>query len=432
MGTTIATSSPLRRLLPWIGLAAVAGLLALQSDRLTDPAVLGLHDYVAYWSAGRLNALGSNPYSPEQLLPVQQAVGWDEGWPNIMYYPPWALPVVMPFGLIPYGLSRLLWLILHLALVLFCADRTWHLYGGRPPYRWHKKGVWNPTSCAKGVESAQGQGSRHLFCAQPRYRWLACAVALTFVPTLIALRMGQIGPLMLLGVAGFLCLEQKQRDWLAGAALVLAAIKPQLLYLFGLAVVVWAVDRRRWAVLAGGVMAGLTALGVALAANPHVLEQYRYALANPPSGNITPTLGAMLRLLLGEDKTWLQFVPTVIGIAWFAWYWHRHRRNWVWVEQAPLLLMASFLTTSYGSWVFDLVILLVPVLQMARWAADSGQRRAMAVALASYVAIDGVALVMNLRGATYPSFIWMTPAILVCYVMARGLISPQPRLAPAR
>ena len=31
----------------------------------------------------------------------------------------------------------------------------------------HKKGVWNPTSCAKNVESAQAQGSRHLFCAKP-------------------------------------------------------------------------------------------------------------------------------------------------------------------------------------------------------------------------------------------------------------------------
>jgi hypothetical protein len=30
-----------------------------------------------------------------------------------------------------------------------------------------KKGVWNPTSCAKTVQSAQGEGSRHLFWAKP-------------------------------------------------------------------------------------------------------------------------------------------------------------------------------------------------------------------------------------------------------------------------
>src|SRR5438067_1951620 len=65
-----------RRLLPWLGLAGVAGLLALQADRLTDPATLGLHDYVAYWSAGRLNALGQDPYSPPGLLALQRTVGW--------------------------------------------------------------------------------------------------------------------------------------------------------------------------------------------------------------------------------------------------------------------------------------------------------------------------------------------------------------------
>src|SRR5438132_2046302 len=30
----------------------------------------------------------------------------------------------------------------------------------------HKKGVWNPTPCARNVAPAQAQGSRHLFCAK--------------------------------------------------------------------------------------------------------------------------------------------------------------------------------------------------------------------------------------------------------------------------
>jgi hypothetical protein len=241
-------------------------------------------------------------------------------------------------------------------------------------------------------------------------------LALSFVPALIVLKMGQIGPVLLLGVIGFLYFEKRGFDWLAGAALVLPAIKPQLVYLFGLAVVLWAIDRRRWKVLGGGVGAALAALGLALVFNPQVLDQYRYALANPPSANVTPTFGAILRLALNENQTWLQFVPTVIGIAWFPFFWFHQRRAWKWENQAPLLLLISFLTTAYGAWVFDIVILLLPLLQAATWVVRDNDRCMVSFALAGYLIIDGVALAQNLAGVTYPAFIWMTPAILVFYL----------------
>jgi hypothetical protein len=359
-------------------------VVVLQASRLNVLASLGLGDFIAYWSAGRVNALGENPYSWEVLLPLQQDLGWPESFPNMMYYPPWTLALVMPFGVLPFSLSRLLWLVLHLGLVVGCTDWLWRYYG-----------------------------------APPKYRLWAWVLALAFVPTLIVLRMGQIGPLLLLGIVAFLYLEKRSLDWWAGAVLVLPAIKPQLVYLFGLALLLWAVDRRRWRVLLGGVLALLAAVGIAMLTNPQVLNQYRYALTNPPSGNITPTIGAFLRLAFGEDQTWLQFVPTGIGLIWFPFYWLRHRRTWAWEEQAPVLLLVSFLTTSYGAWVFDLVILLVPMLQTAVWAFSRGERRVVHLALSCYLAINGVALAMNLGEASYPAFIWMTPALFLSYLALR-------------
>jgi hypothetical protein len=376
----------LRRLFPFAGLLAAGLILASQTSRLQALGTLGLHDYVAYWSAGRLNAQGTNPYAPEALLAVQRAVGWDEDWPNIMYYPPWTFPFIMPFGLLPYGISRLLWLLANIAISLFSADWAWRYFDG-PPAR----------------------------------RWVAWLLAFIFVPTLIVLKMGQIGPLLLLGVVGFLQMEKQGKDWLAGVFLVAVAIKPQLVYLFGLAVVFWAIDQGRWRVLAGGVAAGVVALAVALAANPQVLWQYGYALQNPPSGNITPTLGALLRMAIDEKQAWLQFVPTAIWLLLFPLYWRKVRTHWNWGEQAPLLLLASFFTTSYGAWVFDLVILLVPILQTAVWAIRSPTLQLARWAVAGFLVIDGLALLMNLRGATYPRFIWMTPAILASYLVARWL-----------
>jgi hypothetical protein len=182
-------------------------------------------------------------------------------------------------------------------------------------------------------------------------------------------------------------------------------------------------------VLGGGGLALLAAVGIAMLANPQVLSQYRYALANPPSGNITPTFGAFLRLAFGEERTWLQFVPTAIGLIWFPVYWLSHRRTWTWEFQVPMLLLVSFLTTSYGAWVFDLVILLVPILQAAVWACSDRERRLVQLALGCYVAINGAALAMNLGEASYPAFVWMTPAIFVSYLALRRMRLGAPGVA---
>jgi hypothetical protein len=381
-----------RRLFLCVGVGAVTLAIAVQAGRLTDVSALGLGDFIAYWSAGRLNAHGHNPYSPEALLPIERDQGWAEDWPNIMYYPPWALPLVMPFGLAPFNLARLAWLITEIAVVAFCIDLIWRYYGG---------------------------SSAH--------RWLALALGLGFVPTLIALRMGQIGPFLLLGVVGFLFCQKRGFTWLAGACLVLAAIKPQLVYLFGLAVVVWAIDRRHWRVLAGGVSALVAAVAVAVWCNPHVLEQYRFALSHPPSGNITPTLGALLRLAFGHELVWLQFVPTVFGLAWFPLYYVRRRADWKWEEQAPLLLLASFLTTSYGAWVFDLVVLLIPLLHACVLIVRDGRTWLAGCAITGFLIADAIALTLNLGGAAYLSFIWMTPAILAGYLLLKTFCVPRLR-----
>lgn len=377
-----------RAALTWVGLAAVIGALAWQGARLPDVRALGLGDFVAYWSAGRLNARGEDPYSPAGLLPVQQEVGWTEDWPNIMYYPPWALALVMPLGLLPFWTGRLIWLLVNLGLVLWSADLLWTYFGG-----------------------------------PRRLRGIGWALALSFIPTLIALRMGQIGPVLLAGIALFLVAERRGWDWLAGAALALPAIKPQLVYLFGLAVLTWALDRRRWRLILGGVVAMMAMTATAVAANPQVLSEYRYALANPPSGNVTPTIGALLRLAFGEDRTWLQFIPTAVGLAWFGWHWTLWRADWRWDRQAPVLLLASFLTTAYGAWVFDVVVLLVPLTQGAVWLVGGGGRRAASLALLAFLAFDGAALAMNLGEASYPAFIWLTPVILGGYLVVRHTVA---------
>jgi hypothetical protein len=331
------------------------------------------------------------------LLPLQREIGLPGDEPKPMFYPPWAFAILMPFGLLPFGLSRLLWLVMNLGVVLFCADRLWRYYGG-----------------------------------PPQYRWLAWLLSLAFVPTIMVLKIGQIGPLLLLGIAGFLHFEKRGQGFLAGAMLALAALKPQLLYLFGLAVLFWAVDRRRWSVLVGGLTAVAAGTAIACCCNPSVLGQYLEAAGHPPVENITPNIGALLRMAIDQQQAWLQYLPTLAGLVWFPFYWFRHRQTWKWEEQTSLVLMVSFLTTAYGGWIFDVVVLLLPVLQTAVWALQSRQPRIVVLAGVSYVAINGGALAMNLldpdgQTITLPWYMWVTPALLVCYLVLAWRIKQEQR-----
>ncbi len=387
MKPTSPPRNSLRRALVWAGLGLTVVALVFQADRFTDPHLLGFGDFINYWAPGRLNAQGSNPYASENLLPLQKEIGLPGDESKPMFYPPWAFTLIMPLGLLPFGLSRLFWLVLNLGAVLFCADWIWRFYSG-----------------------------------PVQYRWLAWLLSLAFVPTIMVLKIGQIGPLILLGVAGFLNFERRGQGFLAGAMLALVALKPQLVYLLGLAVLFWAVDCRRWSVLLGGVTAIVAGTAIACCFNPSVLGQYLRAAGNPPLENISPNIGALLRLAIDQKQPWLQYVPTVAGLVWFPFYWSRHRQTWSWGEQAPLVLMASFLTTAYGGWIFDVVVLLLPVLQAAVWVCQSRQPQTAVFAVASYLAIDGAALTMNLldpdgQTITLPWYMWVAPAILFCYLI---------------
>ena len=174
--------SPFRIILVGTGMLLTAALLIQQLGRLlADRTIMPPDDFVEYWAAGRLNAQGENPYDGAKLLPLEKEAG-RETFPVdssgheaavMMWNPPWTLPVVMPLGLLDARVGQLLWLLLNLGVIVFCADWAWRYYQG-------------PAA----------------------YRWLAWALAFTFVPTFIVLRAGQIGPLILLGIVGFLHFER--------------------------------------------------------------------------------------------------------------------------------------------------------------------------------------------------------------------------------
>ena len=389
-----STRLGLRSVLLVAVLLAAVGFIGWKCARLfADPSFFPPDDFVEYYAAGRLNVLGQNPYDGDLLLPLERAAGRDTDEPVMMWNPPWTLSLAMPIGLFEPSSARvaqLLWLAVSLALVIGCADQLWLAYGGP-----HSR------------------------------RWVAWLAAMCFAPTLFVLQAGQIGPFILLGITGFVLAERAGRFWLAGACGVLMAIKPHLVYLFWIALTVWAVRRPlpdRWKIIAGGLLVGLIATAIPLACNPHVLGQYWDAMTHrTPEHWKSPTLGSLLRETFGQDQFGLQFVPTLIGLIWLAAYaWTNRGRDWDWLDQMPLVVLVSFATASYGAWPFDLVILLPAVIQIAARLARTGDSRGIVLGIALFVAINGAALAMNRLQVTSDRFVWMAPTILVAYVLFRS------------
>ncbi|MFC2029555.1 glycosyltransferase family 87 protein [Chloroflexota bacterium] len=326
----------IRRLVMIVAGAGVLLALCLRGlgDYESGFPPLGSTDFVQYWSAARLLVGGGNPYDPATLFSMEQSVGWPQPEPLLMWNPPYVLALVLPVAYLPFNLATLAWLSLQFGLILGSGVLLWRYF-------------------------APDDG---------RY-WIGLLAGLAFVPALFSLRLGQISPWLLVGVVGFLWAEHSRRDFLAGSALALLMIKPQVTYLFLLAALWWAWRDRRWRVLAGGLGAMLAASGLVFLVSPGIVANYLAAAARPPLYWLPPTVGTWLRLLFRPAPSWLQFLPSVVGLLGLVvWLWKR-RGPWSWRSVTGPLLLASSLTTSYG-WTFDQIILLpvvVDLISRLRW-----------------------------------------------------------------
>src|SRR6266550_3482752 len=254
-------------------------------------------DFVEYWAASRLFWYGGNPYSPAELMTLQQTAGWNGAAPLIMWNPPWSLLFTLPFGLVEYATSQFLWLLVHVILILYSAQQLWRIYG----------------------DNARSS----------RLPWI---LALTFVPTLFVLIIGQITPLVLAGLTLLLYAERKQRLWTTSASLLILSIKPQVLYLFWIVFALWLLEKRPWRVVWRAALVGLAAGLVPVLFDPNIYSQYLALYGVPtvlkPMDWPVPTLRNVIRVFFDIDQMWLQLAPTILAILWAVYYWQRHKHQW--------------------------------------------------------------------------------------------------------
>ena len=369
------------RILLWIAASAIVfTMIWLGTDLVTEPDWIIGDDYVEYWSAGKINITGGNPYDPDQMLSLQLSTGKAHSLPVMMWNPPWMLTIAMPFGVIDYPVSRSIWLFTFVLLIFLCVNSLWTYFGG-----------------------------------SEKTRDISWIIAFTFYPVLEALKSGQANPLLLVGVTGFLLSIRKKRFFLAGIFFSFLILKPHLLYLFGLAVLMWVIRERRAFVFLGTLTSLIFGTLVAWYVNPQVINQYIFAIQNyPPTDWVTPTIGGILRILIAPDLIYLQFLAPILGLIWFVYYWIKHRKSWNWSKEAPMLVLVSVFTAAYG-WSSDQIVSVIAVVQIGVLLIQAGITRASIVVAISYLAINILAFLVS--GNAIILF-WLAPALLIWYLGA--------------
>jgi hypothetical protein len=347
-----------------------------------------INDFIEYWTATRLLLQGGNPYSPTELLAAQRTLGWAEAEPLMMWNPPWTLSFTLPFGLVDYETAQFVWFLSH-ALILFVGSQVlWKIYGG----------------------SAR----------KSQYPMIA---VLSFAPTYFALLLGQIGPLVLLGLIGFLASVKRNAWVLAGASLTIAAIKPHLLYLVWLALLFWTVKEKKWQPGIAFLAAGISFASLPLLFDREVYSHYFELLDRGgvvrPLEWATPSLGTALAQLFAVADAWIRWLPGLAGTVWLFWYWSRRNRQWDWMRELPLLLPVSIATASFA-WTFDHIVLLPAVVQAAVWISQCEAKRKRATFIGMHVALAVTLVLMKIFVRNDFWYFWAAPAYLLLYLYARA------------
>jgi hypothetical protein len=301
-----------------------------------------------------------------------------------MRNPPVAFFLALPLGLVSPKTGLILWLLVLLASLSVSIWIIW-LLNGRPDSRFHLLGY-------------------------------------AFAPALVCLMAGQFGIFLLLGVVFFLYFHRSS-PFIAGAALLLCALKPHLFLPFAIVLLAWAVRRKTYRILAGFSAALLASCALSFCLDSHAWAQYSQMMQTGGALNEpVPVLSVMFRFLVDRKAVWLQFLPQTAACAWALWYFWTRRNRWSWMDQGMLVLLVSAVCTPFG-WFTDESMLLPAVLTGLYRAADS--RRS----LLPLAVIAGVALIEALANISIMSryYLWTTPAWLAWYLYATGRL-----FAPAK
>lgn len=341
-----------------LNLAALIVLSLAGAFVLTIRLHPGRMDYIQYWSSGTLLLHRLNPYSPDAIFALERARGYLLSSPLIMPNPPWALFLVLPLGFLGVHQGLFLWSLLAAACILLSV----HLL--------------NPRSKDNSL-------------------------ALLFAPALACFGSGQSSPFLLLGFSLFLRFYPS-RPFLAGASLLLMAIKPHLFLVFWSVLLLDSLYRRSFRILAGASAALTVGTLIAMCFDARVWQHYFAMLhQHHPAEGFIPTLSMMFRILVDVRQFRILFIPSSLAILWGIYYYHRYRQAWDWRIHGMLLMLVTVLVSPYGFFTDEVVLLPCIIFALNHHQSRKSTGWVLLV-------INGLAAILFIAGIplTSPAYIW--------------------------
>jgi hypothetical protein len=361
----------------WL-LAGILGAVVLLFIGLsTSSAVPFRNDFAAYWPVGRLLLTGQNPYDAGAIEALQRSVGDTLGGDSVVRYPPWSLPLLLPFAALPYVPGWYLWIFLQAALVGVSSVWLWRMMGG---------------------------------CGRPT---IPLAVAFGFPAGLFVAIGGQIGGVLLLGVSAFLWAILRRHDVAAGFFLGVLTLKPHLFIPLGIVAVLWAARDRRWRVPIVAILTVLVGCVLAVLFRPEIFSDYLVLLTTPgTSWQRRIAIGTAVSKALGGRAPWLQWVPAALISALVIGLWVRFGSVFDWLRNLPLVLVLGLLAAPYLL-IHDLVLLVPAFLTMALCIQNWESPRSKWIAALAFAAFCVVVWIGQIVEHTGIIHVWIVPLMSI-------------------
>ena len=154
-------------------------------------------------------------------------------------------------------------------------------------------------------------------------------------------------------------------------------------------------------------------------AHRQVFFQFWEAITNYSVGSwASPAIGTVLRRTFGYHIEWLQILPSILGFIWFIYYWFKHHRQWDWLEQTPILIFASYLTSAY-MWPYDMVVLMLPILQVSIELIHTKEKRKIGPMFFLFFLINAATVYHFIYIHNYYYLFWLVPAYLLWYLIGK-------------
>lgn len=229
----VAERRTLRRPAVWLVLLAVAAASSLIYLHIVDTRYMPMShsDLLPRWVGARAALHGENPYSAEVLRQIQIAyygrplTAADHVSPQAFFYPATIIPLLTPLAALSWPAARLAFLLLVGPLL-----------------------AWSLWLCMETLRLPASRGTRAIVLLFACCSW----------PVVWGLRQQQPGLAVMIAVFLAFFLLSRRLQVVPGILLTVATVKPQLALPLLLWLLVWAVSRRMWALIAS--FAGALAL----------------------------------------------------------------------------------------------------------------------------------------------------------------------------